>query len=312
MKNTKFIALSLGLLFSFCIQNQNVQAQEKTVTEICRINDKNSVIQAIKNPYLPIQDDVTYQKTVDDTLVYGNDQMEVKVQGLDLNQSGKQPVTITYSLKNSKAMLEKMGGPSLQGVSSDFTVKTTLEVQDTQAPQIMAQDRYEITQGDDFDLLKEAQVRDDASADVSVDVYGTIDTNTTGTYSATIVAKDAAGNQTRKDVEVQVNKKIDPDFYNKIAQAALAQIGVHQDCTMLVTNSLKAVGINFHGAPEAYLSLGTLTSDPVPGDICVYQGHVAIYIGNGQAVHGGWNGYTTQIFSVQCSNPLIGYVHVTQ
>lgn len=103
--------------------------------------------------------------------------------------------------------------------------------------------------------------------------------------------------------------KEDLSGYDKIAQAALAQIGVNQDCTMLVTNSLKTVGINFHGAPEAYLSLGPLTNNPVPGDICVYQGHVAIYIGNGQAVHGGWNGYTTAVYSVSCANPLIGYVH---
>ncbi len=103
----------------------------------------------------------------------------------------------------------------------------------------------------------------------------------------------------------------DASMYNLIAQAALAQLGVQQDCTMLVTNSLKAVGINFHGAPERYLSLGELTNDPVPGDIIVYSGHVAIYIGNGQAVHGGWNGYTTAIFSVECSAPLIGYVHPT-
>lgn len=102
-----------------------------------------------------------------------------------------------------------------------------------------------------------------------------------------------------------------PDLsgYDKIAQAALAQVGVNQDCTMLVTNSLKAVGINFHGAPAAYLSLGEMTSNPVPGDIIVYQGHVAIYIGDGMAVHGGWNGYTTAVFSVNCSTPLVGFVH---
>lgn len=97
--------------------------------------------------------------------------------------------------------------------------------------------------------------------------------------------------------------------YDKIAQAALAQLGVAQDCTMLVTNSLKAVGINFHGAPAAYLSLGPMTDNPVPGDIIVYQGHVAIYIGDGKAVHGGWNGGTTAIFSVECSQPLVGFVH---
>ena len=82
-----------------------------------------------------------------------------------------------------------------------------------------------------------------------------------------------------------------------IAAAALAQVGATQDCTMLVTNALRAVGINFHGWPEDYLSLGTITSSPVAGDIIVYSGHVAIYIGNGQAVHGGWYGSQTVVLS---------------
>ena len=90
-----------------------------------------------------------------------------------------------------------------------------------------------------------------------------------------------------------------------IAAAALAQVGVEQDCTMLATNSLKAVGINFHGWPAGYLSLGTKVSaaEAQPGDLLVYanggggQAHVAVYIGNGKAVHGGWNGHTTAVFS---------------
>jgi len=95
-----------------------------------------------------------------------------------------------------------------------------------------------------------------------------------------------------------------------IAAAALNQIGASQDCTMLVTNALAAVGINFHGSPEQYLSLGRITSSPVAGDIIVYSGHVAIYIGNGMAVHGGWLGNQTVKASVSCGNALIAYVHV--
>lgn len=311
MRNTKFIALGLGILFTFCAQDQIVEAQERDSAEVCQIKDEDSVIDAITNRSGFMGSELTYKKTVGDTMIYENDQMEVKVDGLDLMQVGKQPVSITYSLKNSKSMFEKMGGDALEGVSSDFTIQTTMEVQDTVAPQIQTQDRYEILQGDDFDLTREIKVSDNAE-DVSVEVKGSIDTTTAGSYTVTIIATDGAGNQASRDVQVVVDKKEDPNFYQKIADAALAQIGVHQDCTMLVTNSLKAVGINFHGAPSAYLSLGNLTNDPVPGDICVYQGHVAIYIGNGQAVHGGWLGYTTTIASVNCGNPFIGYVHVNQ
>lgn len=98
-------------------------------------------------------------------------------------------------------------------------------------------------------------------------------------------------------------------MYQKIADAALAQLGRYQDCTMLVTNSLKAVGINFHGGPLKYLSLGPTTNNPVPGDIIVYHGHVAIYIGNGKAVHGGWLGNQTVISTVECDRQFVAYVH---
>lgn len=91
-----------------------------------------------------------------------------------------------------------------------------------------------------------------------------------------------------------------------IAAAAYAQLGVTQDCTMLVTNSLAAVGINFHDWPAGYLSLGRTVSaaEAQPGDLAYYangglagQAHIAVYVGNGQAVHGGWNGSTTALFS---------------
>lgn len=91
-----------------------------------------------------------------------------------------------------------------------------------------------------------------------------------------------------------------------IAQAAKAQLGVTQDCTRLATNALAAVGINFHGWPAGYLGLGRTVSaaEAQPGDLAYYLNggsgvaHIAVYIGNGQAVHGGWNGNQTSIQSV--------------
>lgn len=91
-----------------------------------------------------------------------------------------------------------------------------------------------------------------------------------------------------------------------IAAAAYAQIGVSQDCTMLATNALAAVGIHFHGWPAGYLSLGRTVSaaEAQPGDLAYYQNggmgmaHIAVYVGNGMAVHGGWNGGTTALYSV--------------
>jgi cell wall-associated NlpC family hydrolase len=91
-----------------------------------------------------------------------------------------------------------------------------------------------------------------------------------------------------------------------LAAAAYAQLGVSQDCTALATNALAAVGVHYHGWPAGYLSLGRTVSaaEAQPGDLAYYQNggmglaHIAVYVGNGQAVHGGWNGGTTALFSV--------------
>lgn len=90
-----------------------------------------------------------------------------------------------------------------------------------------------------------------------------------------------------------------------IVAAALAQLGVGQDCTDLVQNALGAVGYvtpRLQGGPDLGANLGSWTGfgsevsldSLAPGDILVYTGsvHVAIYVGNGMAVHGGFPGGT--------------------
>ena len=102
-----------------------------------------------------------------------------------------------------------------------------------------------------------------------------------------------------------------------IYQAALAQLGRYQDCTMLVTNALKAVGINFHDWPAGYMSLGTVVpaSQAQPGDLIYYANgglglaHIAVYAGNGQAIHGGWNGNQTALNTANVGSGAV-YIRV--
>ena len=102
-----------------------------------------------------------------------------------------------------------------------------------------------------------------------------------------------------------------------IYRAALAQLGTFQDCTMLVTNALKAVGINFHDWPVGYMSLGTVVpaSQAQPGDLIYYVNggiglaHIAVYAGNGQAVHGGWLGNQTVLNTANVGSGAV-YIRV--
>lgn len=97
-----------------------------------------------------------------------------------------------------------------------------------------------------------------------------------------------------------------------ILAAARAQLGRTQDCTMLVTNALANVGISFHDWPVGYLSLGyTVSPDQAqPGDLLYYVNggggvaHIAVYAGNGMAVHGGWNGNQTVEASATVGYPV--------
>lgn len=94
-----------------------------------------------------------------------------------------------------------------------------------------------------------------------------------------------------------------------LVAAALAQLGVSQDCTDLVQNSLAAIGLTARRDQGGYdlgvtqfTRFGASTpyvhgvTELAPGDILLWGGaHVAIFIGNGAVVHGGWDGFTTVV-----------------
>lgn len=123
---------------------------------------------------------------------------------------------------------------------------------------------------------------------------------------AEVAPAAAAPTVTTSTPEVTTKPAVASGIGATIASAALSQIGVAQDCTALASNSLAAAGINFHDWPAGYLSLGRTVSqgEAQPGDLIYYadggmgMAHIAVYIGNGQAVHGGWGGGMTAIFSV--------------
>jgi len=213
------------------------------------------------------------------------------------------------------------------------TYKLQVKYVDTQAPTIqLKQTAVEIDDTDEFNRHSFIEaIRD--NYDGAIQDY-TIEGEvlekdelrwSAGEYTIKYRASDSNGNVGEASLKVKVNETEEekeeeevryssndssssvstssaPSYESagSVLDAAYAQLGIGQDCTMLVSNSLRAVGINYHSAPAGYIGLGTSVSlsDAQPGDIIYYQNagagvpHVAIYAGNGQAVHGGYMGST--------------------
>ena len=118
---------------------------------------------------------------------------------------------------------------------------------------------------------------------------------------ATAVVERVTSSATSNPVSISLPRDIPSGVgASGIVNGALAQIGIHQDCTDLVQNSLAAAGYVSRrdaGGPDLGANLGSwarfgtqVSIDSLaPGDILIYGGssHVAIYLGGGMAVHGG-------------------------
>jgi LysM repeat protein len=81
-----------------------------------------------------------------------------------------------------------------------------------------------------------------------------------------------------------------------LVASARAQLGATQDCTILVEQALRSIGKQVGDlAPMQFHQYGTPVSTPQAGDLIISSGHVAIYIGNGQAISSGMNGVNETI-----------------
>ena len=62
----------------------------------------------------------------------------------------------------------------------------------------------------------------------------------------------------------------------------------------MVEKALRSVGKSVGDlAPAQFFAYGSVVGSPEPGDLVITSGHVAIYVGNGQVISGGFDGMNT-------------------
>lgn len=185
-------------------------------------------------------------------------------------------------------------GPSVEGApDADITQQQSLTTVNSDA-EVLPDPAVEGAVGADV-LAREKAAAAAKKAEEDAAKKAAETTDASGSGTAAPVNASYAG----KDVPAGVGA-------SGLVNAAVAQVGVGQDCTDLVQNSLAAIGLTQrrdqggydHGVSD-FMRYGTQVTDGnyAPGDILIWPGapHTAIYIGNGQAVHGGWGGGQTVI-----------------
>ena len=178
----------------------------------------------------------------------------------------------------------------------------SIELIDKDAPIIELTGKTELIEGEEFDATAFiSRVYDPQDGDLDYKIEGTVDTSQIGTYQLKISAEDKTKNKTIKDLEIVVKENLD----KRIAEEAIKLVGVTNgwQCTEVATQSLINAGFNAEVMwPDEYVKYGYYTDNPKPGNLIYYNNggrgvdHIAVYIGNGQAVHGNWGG-TAQIGS---------------
>ncbi|MEG0265299.1 MAG: NlpC/P60 family protein [Erysipelotrichaceae bacterium] len=287
---------------------------------------------------------VAEQAISPNTLRYGVGDYEVTFENFDPTRAGIQDIYMYVQSKSKSnisdnyklnAVDTKDSKTPITGVIS--TYRLNVKVEDATKPIIdLKESSVTLDYDEDFDARSYvARCYDEIDGDLDFSVTSDVDTKTAGDYTVKISASDKNGNTTERLIYVNVKEEVRATKNNysgnaysggvntsgvaagSVAAAALSQLGQYQDCTSLVSRSLAAVGINFYGYPSAYLSLGPIVSasQAQPGDVIYYANggtgyaHVAIYIGNGQAVHGGWQGGNTVIASAYAGSGPV-FIHI--
>ena len=182
----------------------NVAAKESTPVYKIEYQDADSMKSVFTKELHKKYANVEFKKKTKNVSVYESKNYKVKVKDLDIDAIGKQTISIEGENKQT---------------SEKHSAEVKVKVQDTTAPEITCEDVLTVEQNEVFDINSHVSLNEEGT----IQLTDNINTADVGTFTTTIKAKDTAGNVSEKNITVHVEKS----FYQKISDAALAQVGVN-------------------------------------------------------------------------------------
>lgn len=208
-------------------------------------------------------------------------------------------IALSNDIDTSKEETQTVTLTAVDSAGNKTEKELKVGVGDISAPIINASD-IEIEKGDALDIRSQISVIDNKDGDLTAEatIDGSVDTGTAGDYSITISAKDAAGNEATKTINVRVNA---------FSGGATTSIGMSLvgspyvfgatgpsafDCSGFTSYVFAQAGISIGRTTFSQYAGGTPVSDLQPGDLVFFNtytslGHVGIYLGGGMMVHSG-------------------------
>lgn len=174
---------------------------------------------------------------------------------------------------------------NLSGLQS--VVDVTYEVVDTKAPEIVGDDVLTVYKNDTKGIASYFDIFDNSAQDVGIKVDGECDTTVVGSCKVKIVASDKAGNETTKDVVVNV--VVDPEVVAIAKNEYYVMVNRKQNVVMVYAlgrdggyNNLVKTFVASTGRADSETPLGTFT---------VSSRYEALYL-----VGYVWGHYATRIY----------------
>ena len=174
MKKNRFLAVSAGIVLAFSACTPKVSQNTSEIELGSSVN---------------LADFITTDENTTAFLSDDND--------FNMNKTGSFTAKFDVTDKNGKV------------TNQTFTFK----VVDTTPPDLEVSDTILVPMGVDFDINSYAKASD-ISENVNITVSPRVDTSKEGEYAVTVTAKDASGNETKKDVAVTVAKRENTAFRN--------------------------------------------------------------------------------------------------